>query len=111
SLQLLDLKKRLKNSRREVEKGVLHEQITEIQKAIKDDIEAKDRASRMRISNFYKTVNGKMVPESFFCIREPKSNRSISRLEHEGRDVTDPDEIVDIMQKWYETTAKQAPKQ
>jgi hypothetical protein len=25
--------------------------------------------------------------------------------------VTDPDEIVDIMQKWYETTAEQVPEQ
>ena len=111
SLQLIDLKIRLKNSRREVEKRGLHEQIIEIQKAIKDDIEAKDQASRMRISNFYKSINGKMVPESFSCIKEPKSNRSISRLEHEGRDVTDPEEIVDIMQKWYETTAEQVPEQ
>jgi hypothetical protein len=65
----------------------------------------------MRISNFYKSVNGKMVPESFTCIKEPKSNRSISRFEHEGRDVTDPDEIIDIMQKWYKTTAEQGPEQ
>ena len=111
SLQLADLKKRLKKSKSENEKRELHDQITEIQKTIKDDIEAKDQASRMRISNFYKTVNGKMLPESFFCIKEPKSNRSITRLEHEGRDVTDPEEIVDIMQKWYETTAEQVPEQ
>ena len=111
SLQLVSLKERLKKSKKEAERRELHEQITDIQKIIKDDIEAKDQASRMRISNFYKSVNGKMVPESFTCIKEPKSNRTISRLEHEGRDVTDPEEIVDIMQKWYETTAEQAPEQ
>ncbi len=27
-------------------------------------------------------------------------------LEHEGQPITDPDEIIDIMQKWYERTAE-----
>jgi hypothetical protein len=27
-------------------------------------------------------------------------------LEHEGQPITDPDEIIDIMKKWYERTVE-----
>ncbi len=27
-------------------------------------------------------------------------------LEHEGQTIKDPDQIIDIMQKWYERTAE-----
>jgi exonuclease III len=111
SKQLFDLKRQLKNSNDEATRDTIHEQICDIQKAIKDDIEAKAKASHMRISNFYKSNVGKMVPETFTCIKDPKRDRNILRLEHEGRDITTPEDIVDIMHKWYESTAEKAPNQ
>ena len=38
-------------------------------------------------------------------------DKDIHRLEHEGRDVTNPKDIIDIMQKWYETIAQDASPQ
>jgi len=111
SCTLVKLKKNLKKEKNIEEKNRLHEQICEIQKNIQDDIEAKDQASQMRISNFYKHANGRMVPESFSCIKELKRDRGIHKLQHEGQTITDPDIIVEVMQKWYENTASQGTTQ
>jgi len=111
SKELFKLKKKLKTANTDATKNQIHEQICELQKSIKDDLEAKDNAAQTRIKNFYKSRTGKMVPETFSCIKDIKRNRAIHRLEHEGRDVTTPEEIVDIMQKWYEQTADNAPPQ
>jgi len=108
---LLQLKGQLRRARTEDTRTRLHEQITDIQKTVRDDIEAKAQAAHMRIRNFYRSRTGKMVPETFSCIKDSKRDRTIHRLEHEGRDITAPEEIVDIMQKWYETTAQQAQPQ
>ena len=108
---LLQLKGQLRRARVEDTRTRLHEQITDIQKTVRDDIEAKAQAAHMRIRNFYRSQTGKMVPETFSCIKDSKRDRTIHRLEHEGRDITAPEEIVDIMQKWYETTAQQAQPQ
>ena len=111
SRNLIDLKRRLKKARTEGDKDDIHEQICDIQKTIQDDLEAKDAASQLRISNFYKDRTGRMVPETFSCIKDGKRSRTIHRLDHEGRTITDPEEIVDVMQKWYECTAEHAPQQ
>jgi hypothetical protein len=47
-----------------------------------------------------------MVPETFHCVKEPKHERAIHKLEHDGRLITDSEEIVAVMQKWYEHTAE-----
>jgi hypothetical protein len=47
-----------------------------------------------------------MVPETFHCIKEGNRSRAIHKLEHEGRTVMDPEEIITIMQQWYEKTAE-----
>jgi hypothetical protein len=60
----------------------------------------------MRIRNFYKSATGKMVPETLHCIKEGNRSSAIHKLEHEGRTVTDPEEIKTIMQLWYEETAE-----
>jgi len=75
------------------------------------DIEAKDKAMQMRISNFYRAGIGKMTPETFYCVKEKQPNKEIHSIEHEGRTITDPEEIVRIMQKWYEDTAQVATPQ
>jgi hypothetical protein len=70
------------------------------------ETEAREKAAQMRISNFYKTGTGKMNPETFYCIKEKHANREISSLEVNGTVVTDPEEIVRVMQEWYEDTAQ-----
>jgi len=95
------LKDKLRKARTEDDKTIIHDQICEIQKRIADDIEAKDQAAQMRISNFYKLATGKMVPESFTCNKDLKRDRGIHKLQHDGQTITDPEEIpvVRIMQK------------
>jgi hypothetical protein len=85
----------------------MQEEILRLQQTLKTDIEAKDTASRMRMSNFYKTGVGKMQPETFYCIKNANRSRDINLLRHEGALTTDPDQIVATMQAWYERTAEQ----
>jgi hypothetical protein len=42
---------------------------------------------------------------------EIKHDRTIHKLEHDGRLITDPDDIVNIMQRWYEQTAERVVPQ
>ena len=49
---------------------------------------------QMRISNFYRSRIGKMTPETFFCVKDKHANKDIHTLEHEGRTITDSEEIV-----------------
>jgi hypothetical protein len=87
-------------------KQEITEQINHLQHELSSELEAKDVASTLRIKNFYATNTGKMVPETFYCIKESKKNRTIHTLQHEGRLITDTTEITDVMQKWYERTAE-----
>jgi hypothetical protein len=100
------LKKQLRKPGTPEVKQDIADRITYLQHELSSVLEAKDTASTMRIRNFYKTLTGKMVPETFHCIREGNRSRAIHRLEHEGRTVTDPEEIITIMQQWYEKTAE-----
>ncbi|OBQ36005.1 MAG: hypothetical protein AN484_25945, partial [Aphanizomenon flos-aquae WA102] len=106
SQRLFELKKELKKERQEERKTEIHEEITNIQRNISNEIEAKDKASQTRITNFYRTGIGRLTPETFYCIKEPNISRNIHKLEHEGRTITDQNEIVEVMQKWYEQTAE-----
>ncbi len=74
-----------------------------------DVLEAKATASQLRITNFYKDSTGKMVPETFPCIKDSKRNTAFHRLEQKGRTINNPEEIVEVMQRWYKHTA--APPQ
>lgn len=105
SQQLFDLKKRLRMATCSLEKDNVAERITQIQREISDRIEAKDEAARVRISNFYLTGMGTMQPQSFYCIKESNTSRKINHLEVQGQNISDPDEIVRIMQEHYEHTA------
>jgi len=82
------------------------ERIKELQREFKLDIEAKDKATQTRISNFHRSGIGKMTPETFYCVKEKHASKDIHELEHEGRTITDPEEIVRTMQQWYEDTAQ-----
>ena len=111
SQQLFQLKQTLKKTRLEAEKQPINDQILDIQRQLGNDIEAKDKAAQMRISNFYRTRIGKMVPETFHCAKEKKPPRKILTLEHEGRTITQQEEIVQVMQQWYEETAERTTPQ
>ncbi len=75
------------------------------------ETEAREKAAQMRISNFYRSGTGKMNPENFYCIKEKHASREISSLEVNGAVITDLEEIVWVMQEWYETTAQHTTQQ
>jgi hypothetical protein len=108
SASLFRLQQKVKGEACRVKCQEMQEEIFRLQQTLKTDIEAKDTASRMRISNFYKTGVGKMRPETFYCIKNNNRCRDINTLMHEGVLVTDPDQIVATMQVWYERTAERA---
>jgi len=111
SERLFHLKRSLKRTRQAQEKEDINQQIEDIQRRISNEIEAKDKASQMRISNFYKTNIGKMVPETFYCAKDKRAPRKIHTLENEGQVITDQEEIVQVMQQWYERTAERVTPQ
>jgi hypothetical protein len=52
-----------------------------------------------------------MNPETFYCIKEKHASREILSLEVNGIIITDPKEIVRIMQDWYENTTQTSTPQ
>ncbi len=46
-----------------------------------------------------------MKPQTFYCIKERNKSRKITKLVVEGREITDQEEIIQVMQSWYEDTA------
>jgi hypothetical protein len=108
SASLFRLQQKLKGEPCRIKRQEMQEEVLRLQQTLKTDLEAKDTASHMRISNFYKTGIGKMQPETFYCIKNVNRSRDINSLRHEGVEVTDPDQIVATMQAWYERTAERA---
>jgi hypothetical protein len=108
SASLFRLQQGNKGEASHIRRQKMHEEIVRLQQTLKTDIEAKETASRMRICNFYKTGEGKMRPETFYCIKNNKCSREINTIMHEGVLVSDPDQIVATMQAWYERTAKRS---
>jgi hypothetical protein len=108
---IVNLKKQLQKPGTATEKQEITEQINHLQHELSSELEAKDLASTLRIKNFYRANTGKMVPETFHCIEEPKWDRTFHTLQHEGRLITDTTEIVNVMQKWYEHTAERVVPQ
>jgi hypothetical protein len=106
SIEIFILKKQLRKPGSPEAKQDIADRVTHLQHELSSALEARDTASTKRIRNFYKTTTGKMVPETFHCIKEGNRSRAIHKLEHEGRTVMDPEEIITIMQQWYEKTAE-----
>ncbi len=52
-----------------------------------------------------------MVPETFHCTKEKRVPRKIHTLHHEGRVICHQEEIVQVMQQWYEERAERATPQ
>ena len=104
--KLIEANLTIRRSTTQPEREYAQEQYDELQRELKQKIEAKHEAAQERISNFYKTNNGKIVPVTFKPVREPKTNRDIHQLHIEGRVIDDKEEIITAMQKWYEETAQ-----
>jgi len=80
----------------------LTEEYTSLQNMIKNENEAKETASKIRIRNFYKENTGKNVPSTFHCTKNKKVNKDINELTNvDGQKTNDKNEIVRIMQEWY----------
>jgi exonuclease III len=106
SISILQLKRQIKAARNPIEKREINNRLEEVQRSLAMETESREKAAQMRISNFYKTGTGKMSPETFYCIKERHPNREIHSLTVDGRNITDPEEIVHTMQNWYENTAQ-----
>jgi hypothetical protein len=105
------MKQQIKNTRDPIEKREINNRLEEVQRSLSMETESREQAAQMRIKNFYKTGTGKMNPETFYCIKEKQTSREIHSLTIDGRNITDPEEIVQIMQNWYEDTAQQSTPQ
>jgi hypothetical protein len=46
-----------------------------------------------------------MAPQSFYVVKEKQANRTIRALEVNDTEITEPEEIIKVMQEWYEKTA------
>jgi len=80
----------------------LTEEYTSLQNMIKNENEAKETASKIRIRNFYKENTGKNVPSTFYCTKNKKVNKDINELTNtDGQKTNDKNQIVRIMQEWY----------
>jgi len=111
SSTLFALKRQLKNARTEDSKQEIADQISTHQRNLSNSLESKEHASMLRVRNFYLLGNGTMAPQTFYCIKEKNKNRDIKKLQVEGREISDEDEIIEIMQNWYEKTAMQETPQ
>jgi hypothetical protein len=56
SASLFRLQQRMKGEACHLKRQEMHEEVVRLQHSLKTDIEAKDTAARIRISNFYKLV-------------------------------------------------------
>ena len=108
SSRLFQLRNQLKRTRNPEGLAEIHQELNDLQRTLANDLEVKEQAAQMRISNFTRTNRGKMVPETFYCIKERNISKKIHKLEHEGRTITNQEEIIQIMQQWYEQTASRS---
>jgi hypothetical protein len=61
--------------------------------------EVKEKAKQLRIQNFYKSRNGKLNATSFYSVKEKQPSRTIKEILHNGQSITDPEDIIKIMQE------------
>jgi len=105
-LRMHAILKNLKGNIDEDRKKSLVEEYENIQEEIRYENEAKDTAKRMSIKNFYDNKTGKNVPLTFYSTKEKKAKRGIDKIRlADGSDTTDKDEIINVMQDWYQNIA------
>ena len=91
--------------------AIIEEEIKEVKRQLANSMEMKQLATEKRIKNYYKSNIDKNVPVTFACMKEKNRSREISEIEIEGRKIENCEEIVETMQKWYETTANTETEQ
>ncbi len=75
------------------------EEYNNIQRELRMESELKEKAKQLRIQNFYKSRNGKLNSTSFYSVKEKQPSRTIKEIWHNGQSITDPEEIIRIMQE------------
>ncbi len=85
----------------EADRTGINNRITELKMHLKDALT--DRATRdtARINAFQDTNRGRMTKVSFTGLKDKKGHRRIDRLQVDGQDITDQDQIVQIMRDKY----------
>ena len=100
-----------KKAKTQEERRKIDEERKEIEREAVNRIEARDTAAQMRIEHFYRNEIGKLKPATFRCTREKTRSRKIRKLEFEGEEKTNEDEIAEIMDRWYQETANKEQEQ
>jgi hypothetical protein len=83
------------------------EEFNNLQRDLRIESKVKEKAKQLRIQNFYKSKNGKLNATSFYSVKEKQPPRTIKEILHNGQSITDPENIITIMQEWYGNTASQ----
>ena len=100
-----------KKAKTQEERRKIDEERKEIEREAVNRIEARDTAAQMRIEHLYRNEIGKLKPATFRCTREKTRSRKIRKLEFEGEEKTNEDEIAEIMDRWYQETANKEQEQ
>ncbi len=83
-----------KNTTPQASKEQYQEEFNNLQRELRMESEVKEKAKQLRIQNFYKSKNGKLNATSFYSVKEKQPSRKIKEIEHNGRSVTDPEDII-----------------
>jgi hypothetical protein len=87
------------------EQGELTDRLEELKTQLKDDAEQVEKASRIRLDNFYMDNNGKNRASSFSITREPRHKQEVGKLiEEDGGEVTSPEGILNRLEGKFRTT-------
>jgi hypothetical protein len=81
------------------------EEFNNLQRELRMESEVKEKAKQLRIQNFYKSKNGKLNTTSFYSVKEKQPSRTIKEIWHNGQSITNPEDIIRIIQERYESTA------
>jgi hypothetical protein len=87
------------------------EEYTELQRELHMDYEILETAKQLQLQNFYKSKNGKLNSVPFHLVKEKQPPRNITQLHNNNTTVTDLEQIVQIMQDWYNHTVNTAQPQ
>jgi hypothetical protein len=87
------------------EQAELADRLEELKTQLRDDAELVERASRIRLDNFYLDNNGKNRASSFSITKEPRTKKEVSKLiEEDGGEVTNPEGILNRLEGKFRST-------
>jgi hypothetical protein len=79
--------------------------LEELKTQLRDDADQVERASRIRLDNFYMDNNGKNKASSFSITKEPRAKQEVSKLiEEDGGEVTSPEGILNRLEGKFRST-------